>query len=176
MTDSGALAWRAVTFDIDGTLTTRHGWRVIAERRGKLPDYERTNRRFFALEETEDEHLRRLLELAVGMTAAELHEILELTPKIAGIDATVAALQDRGIRVGLLTHNPPYVTDWYRSRFGFEDAEGVDGPSLLEGVVGPLGAIHADKALGVTRLAERWGIPREQFVHVGDGWADGHVF
>ena len=59
-----AFRWRLVTVDIDGTLTRVHGWREIARAFGRDAEYELSNRRFFAREIGEDEHLEDLLRIA----------------------------------------------------------------------------------------------------------------
>lgn len=170
------MPWKLVTVDIDGTLTTVHGWRVLAERRGRLAEYDRTNQRFFRHEIGEDEHLQDLLELAVGMREDELRAVLESTPKLSGIAEAVGALQARGTRVALLTHNPGYVCEWYRDRFGFDAFEGTPGAELDDGRVGPVGSVHADKRSGLERLTRRLEISPDATVHVGDGWADAALF
>jgi len=104
--------WRLVTFDIDGTLTLVHGWRALAEQFGRTEQYERAMARIRAREASEDETIAGLLRIAEGHTVAEVEEVLAKTPKLSGIPGGVQELHDRGIRVALLTHNPPYVTSW----------------------------------------------------------------
>jgi len=168
--------WQLVCFDIDGTLTQGHGWRFLAERTGRLTEYDTTNRAFLAGRIGEDDHLRDLLNLAVGLERTEIEAILELTPKIGGITATVADLHDRGSRVAILSHNPEYVCDWYRRRFGFDDAAGTPGTRFEGGRVATYGAVRASKELGLSALLERAGADAERTVHVGDGWADAAIF
>jgi phosphoserine phosphatase len=168
--------WDLTTFDIDGTLTRVHGWFVLAERVHRLPEYERSNRRFFAHEIGEDEHLLDLLRLSEGLRRAELAEILESTPRIGGIREAVSAWHERGTRVALLTHNPDFVCEWYAERFGFDGFAGttVGGPPG-EPIRLPPG-VHADKISGLRELCERWELPPTRVAHVGDGWADARVF
>ena len=168
--------WRLLTIDIDGTLTTVHGWRVLAERRGRRAEYERSNRRFFSHEIGEDEHLHDLLEMAVGMPLGEVADVLESTPKLTGIGEAVEGLHARGMRVALLTHNPSYVCAWYRDRFGFDEFEGTRGADVEDGHVGEVGQVHADKPAGLERLTRRLGVRPSETVHVGDGWADAALF
>src|SRR5690349_19578340 len=111
-----AFPWRLVTFDIDGTLTTVHGWRFLADRRGRTDVWRSSTARYLRKEATEDEHLRDLLALAVGLDRKELESILSRIPKLRGIRPAVAALHRRGVVAALLTHNPPFVTDWWRKR------------------------------------------------------------
>lgn len=168
--------FRLVTIDIDGTLTTVHGWRFLAERVGRRVEFERSNQRFFSRATGEDEHLRELLGLATGLSREELERILVATPKVAGIAETVEELHRRGCRVALLTHNPEYVTGWYAQRFGFDDAEGTPATGFEEGRIGPPGPLHADKLGGLARLLARTGVSGRETAHVGDGWADALVF
>jgi phosphoserine phosphatase len=174
MTD--ALPWKLVTIDIDGTLTLVHGWRFLAERLGRLPDYERTNRRFYLREIGEDEHLRDLLKLAVGHRLDAIEAILAATPKLSGISETVQAFHTRGVQVALLTHNPAYVCEWYRRQFGFDLFSATSGAAVRDHRIAPVPPVHANKEQGLRDLMGRAGVFRSQVVHVGDGWADAEIF
>ncbi len=168
--------WQLVTVDIDGTLTRRHGWEPIARAFGREPAFLESNRRFSTHEIDEDEHLRDLLDLATGHTVGEVERIVAATPRLAGIAEGLAALHRDGARVALLTHNPSYVIEYYRRTFGFDDAEGVDAQSIVDGRIGPPTAVRADKCEGLGRLLQRAGTPAQRTVHVGDSWADVPVF
>jgi len=168
--------WRLVTVDIDGTLTRGHGWRAIALAFGSLPAFEETHRRFFAHEVDEDQHLAELLDLATGHTVREVVEIVDRTPKLARIGEGVRELHRLGARVALLSHNPSFVTGYYRRAFGFDDDEGVDAQAIVEGRIGPPVGVRADKVRGLRRLLRRFAVAPRQVVHVGDGWADIAVF
>lgn len=168
--------WRLVTVDIDGTLTRRHGWREIAVAFGGLSAFERTNRRFFAHEVNEDEHLANLLDIATGHTVTEVEAVVERTPKLFGIAEGVSQLHERGARVALLTHNPDYVADWYRRTFGFDDFEGVHAQTVEEGRIGPPRNVRADKPGGMRALLGRYDVPAGLAAHLGDGGSDVEVF
>ena len=172
----GDFPWRLVTVDIDGTLTLIHGWQAIAAAFHRLPDYERTQRRFLAHEIGEGPHLLDLLDLATGHTVAEVLAVVARTPKLDHIATGVEDLHRRGSRVALLTHNPPYVAEYYRRTFGFDDEEGSPDPPIADGVVGPPRSVRADKLAGLRVLLGRAGVPRASVVHVGDGWSDAEVF
>lgn len=171
-----AWSWRLVTVDIDGTLTRVHGWKGIAQAFGRSPEYERSNRRFFAHEIGEDEHLIDLLALAEGRSVVEVEQVVASTPKLDGIAEGIAELHRRGAKVGLLTHNPGYVVDYYRRTFGFDSGEGVSVPIDGAGRIGPAGEVHADKLGGLARLVEQTPARPEEVAHVGDGWSDAEVF
>ncbi|MFZ0891514.1 MAG: HAD family hydrolase [Thermoplasmata archaeon] len=170
------IPWQLVTFDIDGTLTTVHGWRHIAERFDRVANFDSTNRRFKAGEIGEDAHLTNLMQIAAGRTVLEVEPILEETPRLAGISEAVASLRSRGACVALLTHNPPYVCAWYVRRFGFDDFEGTAGQSIVGGRIDPPQGVHADKPGGLRRLLLRHGIPPRAAVHVGDQISDAVIF
>ncbi|HXW66634.1 MAG TPA: HAD family hydrolase [Thermoplasmata archaeon] len=172
----GSAGWGLLTVDIDGTLTRGHGWKVIAETLGQRDAFARTNRRFFAREIGEDEHLRDMLSLAAGTPVAAIERALAATPRLEGIVEGVARLQAGGIRVALLSHNPPYVGEWYVRRFGFDAFAGTDGQPVVDGIVGPPGGIHADKRAGLEALSRRLGVSPRRIVHAGDGWADAAIF
>jgi phosphoserine phosphatase len=168
--------WRLVTVDIDGTLTRVHGWAAIADAVGRTAEFDRSQRRFFAHRIGEDEHLRDLLGLVAGRPLSEVEAALESTPHLAGIAEGVDDLRGRGVRVALLSHNPAYVGEWYRRRFGFDDFEGTVGQEVRDGRVGPAGPVRADKVRGLLALTGRAGAPVRRVVHVGDGWADVRIF
>ena len=168
--------WRLVTVDIDGTLTLGHGWREIAVAFGRVPDYEASNRRFFARAAGEDEHLYDLLDLATGRTVAEVEAVLARTPMLGGIAEGLGELHAAGARTALLTHNPTYVIDYYRRTFGFDDGEGVRVGTTDDGRIEPPTGVHADKLGGLRALLARAGVAARTVAHVGDGWADAEVF
>lgn len=168
--------FRLVTVDIDGTLTRVHGWREIAVAFGREAAYAAAQRRFLARQTDETEHIRRLLDLASGRTVAEVDEVVAATPKLDGIREGVAELHRSGARVALLTHNPQYITDWYRQAFGFDDAEGVRVPVGPDGRIGPAGDVRADKPGGLAALLARTGLVPTDVAHVGDGWSDAELF
>lgn len=172
----GPFPWRLVTVDIDGTLTRGHGWRPIAVAFERLAAFEDSNRRFYAHEIGEDEHLANILGIATGHTIAEVEALVDRTPKLDGIVEGVHELQARGARVALLSHNPSYVTRCYRQTFGFDDDEGVDAQALRDGRIGPPVGVHADKRAGLKLLLGRAGVPSTETVHIGDGWSDARVF
>ena len=168
--------WRLVTVDIDGTLTRGHGWQEVARAFDRLPAFEATTRRFRAHEVEEDAHLTALLNLATGHTIPEVEAVLERTPKLEGITEGVVQLHGRGARVALLTHNPAYVAEWYRRRFGFDDAEGAVGQPVNDGRIGTIEEVHADKRGGLRALLSRYEVPSSRVAHVGDGWSDAEIF
>jgi phosphoserine phosphatase len=170
------ISWQLITVDVDGTLTRGHGWRPIAAAFGRLAPYEDTDRRFLAHEIGEDEHLKDLLNLAAGHTTAEVERIVDATPRLDGIAEGVRSLQELGARVALLTHNPPYVTGYYRRTFGFDDVEGIDAQAIVNGRIGPAQGVRSDKLEGLRRLLGRNAAESHRTVHVGDGWADMPVF
>jgi phosphoserine phosphatase len=168
--------WPLVTVDIDGTLTTVHGWKAIADAVGRTREFESTQRRFLARQIGEDEHLKDMLEIAEGRTLAEVEGALAATPRIAHIAEGVRTLHDAGSRVALLTHNPPYVCEWYCVRYGFDEFEGTGAQPIVARVVQAPTQVHADKPAGLRRLLERNNLTSNQVVHIGDGWADSALF
>jgi phosphoserine phosphatase len=168
--------WRLITFDVDGTLTTVHGWGFLAEQVGRAAEFEESNRRFRLHQVGEDEHLTDLLRLADGLTVEEVGRILEATPKIGGIVEMLASWHAEGTRVALLSHNPEYVCAWYERRFGFDGFSGTPVPAPVNGRLRILGPVHADKREGLEQLLRRFRVQAHEVVHVGDGWADAALF
>jgi HAD superfamily phosphoserine phosphatase-like hydrolase len=169
--------WKLITFDVDGTLTTVHGWEFLAGKVGRAAEYRRSNQRFRAREVGEDEHLADLLRLADGLTVPQVERILEETPKVGGIAEMIQRWHGEGTKVALLSHNPEYVCAWYSRRFGFDGYAGTpvkvaDGDGRIELV----GGVHADKSQGLRQLLGQFGVPGRATVHVGDGWADAALF
>lgn len=174
-TPSGAV-WPLLTIDIDGTLTTVHGWKVLSAAFGRGEAFDRTQRRFLRGEIGEDEHLGEMLEVVVGQPLVEVERALAATPRLAGISDGVRWLHDRGTQVALLTHNPPFVCRWYCRTFGFDDFEGTGAQGVVHGIVQAPSEVRADKPAGLRALAARHAIPVSQVVHVGDGRADAALF
>jgi phosphoserine phosphatase len=170
--------YRLVTVDIDGTLTAGHGWRYLAERRGRLPAYYQTQSDFTAGRSDENVHLRHLLDLASGASRRELDDIVRHTPRVPGIRSGVARLHASGAKVALLTHNPAYICDWYREAFGFDASDGIRfAPKFHAGLAQPPDdRVVVDKIGGARRLAARFGVRLGQVAHVGDGVADAEAF
>lgn len=168
--------WRLVTVDIDGTLTLVHGWRALAEAFGRTNQYERAMARFRAGEAGEDGTIASLLEIAEGRTVAEVERVLAATPKLTGIPEGVHRLHSEGIAVGLLTHNPAYVTDWYRRFGGFDDAGGLRGTQPTEPSLGAPIGVRTDKLGALREMQARQAVAPGSVVHVGDARADAAVF
>jgi phosphoserine phosphatase len=167
---------RLVTVDIDGTLTTLHGWLALARAFGREAEYHALMRRLRAGETGEDETIAGLLELAEGRTLAEVEGVVARTPKLAGIPEGVARLHAEGLRAALLTHNPPYITDWYRRFAGFDDAAGLVGRQPVGVLIGRAEGIRADKPRGLSELCARAHVLPAEVVHVGDALPDAEIF
>ncbi len=168
--------WPLVTVDIDGTLTRRHGWEVIAEALGRRRAFDRTTSALRAGAIPEDEHLRNLLAIATGAPLEKVEAALAATPFLDGIPEGIAELHRAGSRVALLTHNPAYVCRWYVGRFGFDDYEATDVQEVRDRIVQPPREIRADKWPGLEALARRARAAVGQVVHVGDGASDAALF
>lgn len=167
--------WRLITVDIDGTLTTVHGWERIASALGRTAEYRVEHDRIDRGEVDEDTHLRILFGFATGLTEARLDQVLERTPKVRGIGAAVTALHHRGAHVALLTHNPSYIIDWYSRRFGFDGGSGGWGSTLRAGRIGVPRGVLADKVLGLRELKRRFRVSGSEICHVGDAWPDARL-
>jgi phosphoserine phosphatase len=168
--------WRLVTFDIDGTLTLVHGWQVLAERFGRRPEYERAMARVRSGEAGEDETISALLRIAEGHTVPEVETVLSQTPKLSNIPEGVGRLHAEGVLAALLTHNPAYVTTWYRRFGGFDDAGGLRGLQATEPRIGPPVDVHTDKLGCLAEMLHRHHIDLGDVIHVGDARPDAMVF
>jgi phosphoserine phosphatase len=168
--------WRLATFDLDGTLTLVHGWRALGEAFGRVDQYERAMAAIRSGRAPENETLTALLRITEGRTVDQVEAVLAATPKLAHLPEGVRRLRDEGIHSALLTHNPPYVTDWYRRFAGFEDAGGMRGDQATHPVIGPPHDIHADKPGALYEFEARHAVPAAQVVHVGDARPDAAIF
>jgi phosphoserine phosphatase len=164
-----------VTIDIDGTLTSEHGWRPIAAARGRMREYEHSRRALLAKREDEDTHLTRLFELAEGLDRVALDALLDGTRRVRGIPETVARLHALGARVPLLTHNPGFVIQWYSRKFGFDGGSGGWGLSMRNGIVQRPGRVRADKVRGLRAIRRRFPAPPWAICHIGDAWPDARL-
>jgi phosphoserine phosphatase len=171
-----ASPWRLATVDIDGTLTTIPGWLAIARQFGKEEEYRALIRRQRAGEVTQDEAVAGLLSFAEGHTLAEVVAVVVRTPRLEHIPEGVDRLHGQEVKVALLTHNPPYVTEWYRRFAGFDGAAGLGGRIPVGTVIGRGEGIHADKVGGLASLCREFGARPNEVVHVGDSMADVEVF
>jgi len=168
--------WKLVTVDIDGTLTLGHGWQHIAEGFGRRAEYDVIMAEFHQGGVSEDRHLERLLGLARGRRVEEVERLLETTPRISGISEGNEQLHALGLRVCLLSHNPPLIGRWYARRFGFDDFAPMPGNFPDFGEIPLPQGVRADKLGGLTYLRERFGTPLVHVLHVGDGAADAMLF
>lgn len=167
--------YRAVTFDIDGTLTIGHGWFYIAEMLGRGGEYRKTTAAYRSGSIGEDEHLSNLLNMAAGCSVGMVEEALERTPKLDNIAEGIRVLEDNGFRTFLLTHNPQYVCRWYASRYGLHGYGCAEQP-VQDGMIGRADGIHADKGAWLARLCRREGIDPSQTIHAGDSESDALIF
>jgi phosphoserine phosphatase len=167
---------RLATFDIDGTLTLVHGWQEIAEAFGRSEEYDTMIARFRAGGVSEDEHINRLLNLARGHTVGEVQAAVARTPKLRHIADGVRTLHERGVVAALLTHNPDYVTRWYRSVFGFDDAGGLVGTQDEGPPIAPAAGLRANKTECLVAMLDRQQVPAAAVVHVGDAAPDAEIF
>jgi phosphoserine phosphatase len=168
--------WRMATVDIDGTLTTEHGWLVMAREFGREADYHALMRRLRAGEIGEDETIAGLLEFAEGHSLTDVERVLGKTPKLANIPEGVRRLHEVGIVAALLTHNPAYVTEWYCRFGGFDDAAGLAGRQPVGLLIGRAQGARADKPGGLALLCRRHGVRPSEVVHVGDAPPDAVIF
>ncbi len=171
-----APPFRLVTVDIDGTLTTLHGWLALARRFGREAEYRSLMGRIRHGLAGEDETLVGLLRLVEGESLADVEAVLAATPKLAGIPEGVRRLHAEGLGVALLTHNPPYITGWYRRFAGFDDAAGLTGRQPVGVRIGAPEGIRADKPGGLADLCTRAGVRPAEVVHVGDAPPDAEIF
>lgn len=168
---------RLIVFDVDSTLVQGEVIEMLAARAGSAAEAEVRAVTEAAMRGELDfaASLRRRVAVLRGLPASILDDVaaeLELTP---GARTTVRTLKRLGFRCGVVSGGFRRVIDGLVAELGLDfcaanELEVVDG--LLTGRV--LGEIvdRPGKAVALRRFADRYGIPLEQSVAVGDGAND----
>jgi phosphoserine phosphatase len=168
---------RLIVFDVDSTLVQGEVIEMLAARAGSAAEAEVRAVTEAAMRGELDfaAALRRRVAVLRGLPASILDDVaaeLELTP---GARTTVRTLKRLGYRCGVVSGGFRRVIDGLVAELGLDfcaanELEVADG--LLTGrVVGEI-VDRPGKAVALRRFADRFGVPLEQSVAVGDGAND----
>lgn len=168
-------ARRLVVLDVDSTLIQNEMIDLLAEEAGVVDQVAEITRRAMEGELDFEEALRQRVKLLAGLDASALDRVagrIELTP---GARTFVATLKKLGMTVGVVSGGFTVFTDRLKERLELDHAEAneleiVDG-RLTGGLVGRI-VDRRRKAEVLAELCERFGVPVEQSVAVGDGAND----
>jgi phosphoserine phosphatase len=173
------IRWPVVFFDLDGTLL--RGTSVSALTADWLG-------RSGALDELERRYRAGLISNAVvaetsapwfaGRTLAEVGEVLDRAPWIAGIEETVAELRAAGAYVALATVTWRFAAELVAERFGFEAYCGTE-MTVVNGCL--CGAVSGhcdadDKAAFVEEVCATRGLRASLAAVIGDSRSDVPAF
>lgn len=168
-------AKRLVVLDVDSTLVQGEGIDLLAERAGAGEAVQRITEAAMAGELDFTESLTRRVALLAGLPMSEVHDVrdrLQLTP---GAATLVRTLHRLGFRVGVVSGGFTVFTDRFVAELGLDFAAANQLEVVDERLTGRVtGAVvdRAGKAAALAHFAERFGIPLEQTVAIGDGAND----
>ncbi|MCV2491578.1 phosphoserine phosphatase SerB [Geodermatophilus sp. YIM 151500] len=166
---------RLIVLDVDSTLVRGEVIDELAARAGRAAEVARITAAAMHGELDFAESLRARVAALAGLPVEvldEVREALELTP---GARTLIHTLQRLGFRCGIVSGGFTQITDPLAEVLGLDFAAAntldvADG-RLTGGLVGEI-VDRAGKARALVRFAERYGIPLEQTVAVGDGAND----
>jgi phosphoserine phosphatase len=171
----GRRSKRLIVFDVDSTLVQGEVIEMLAARAGAEAEVRAVTEAAMRGELDFAESLHRRVAALAGLPESVLDEVgaeLELTP---GARTTVRTLKRLGFRCGVVSGGftrviRPLVAELGLDFAAANELEVVDG-RLTGRVVGEV-VDRAGKAVALRRFADRFGVPLEQCVAVGDGAND----
>ncbi|HZG90297.1 MAG TPA: phosphoserine phosphatase SerB [Pseudonocardia sp.] len=171
----GRRSKRLIVFDVDSTLVQGEVIEMLAERAGAGAEVRAVTEAAMRGELDFAQSLHRRVAALAGLPESVLAEVgaeLELTP---GARTTIRTLKRLGFRCGVVSGGFTRVIEPLAAELGMDfcaanELEVVDG-RLTGRVVGPV-VDRPGKADALRRFADRFGIPLEQCVAVGDGAND----
>lgn len=166
---------RLIVLDVDSTLVRGEVIDELAARAGRAAEVARITAAAMNGELDFAESLRARVAVLAGLPVEVLDEVraaLVLTP---GARTLIRTLKRHGFRCGIVSGGFTQITDPLAEQLGLDFAaantlEVADG-RLTGGLVGEI-LDRAGKARALARFAERYGIPLDQTVAVGDGAND----
>ncbi len=171
----GRRSKRLIVFDVDSTLVQGEVIEMLAARAGAADEVRAVTEAAMRGELDFAQSLHRRVAALAGLPESVLEEVgaeLELTP---GARTTIRTLKRLGFRCGVVSGGFTRVIAPLAAELGMDfcaanDLEVVDG-RLTGRVVGPV-VDRPGKADALRRFADRFGVPLEQCVAVGDGAND----
>ena len=168
-------ARRLIVLDVDSTLIQNEMIDLLAEEAGVAAEVAEITRRAMDGDVDFETALRERVRLLAGLSADAIERVadrIELTP---GARTFVATLKRLGMTVGVVSGGFTVFTDRLRERLHLDHAE-ANELAVVDGVLtGELVGRIVDrerKAEVLRDLAEKYGVPVEQTVAIGDGAND----
>lgn len=168
-------ARRLVVLDVDSTLIQNEMIDLLAEEAGVVEQVASITRQAMEGDLDFEEALRQRVKLLAGLDVASIDRVserIELTP---GARTFVATLKKLGMTVGVVSGGFTVFTDRLKERLGLDHAEANELEVVNGRLTGELVGRIVDrrrKAEVLVELCERYGVPVEQSVAVGDGAND----
>jgi phosphoserine phosphatase len=174
------MTWKAVLFDLDGTLTpVRSSWQYIHERLSLWSGRAERHQELFLRGRISYEEFCRLDACEwKGMPARRLEEVTREIGYRPGIEELVAAVRRSGLRAGIVSTGLTLLADRVREELGFDDAQAnhldVEAGSITGTV--QVRVRHGRKDLAVRRFCRRFGLGPGEVIAVGDTAGDISMF
>ncbi len=178
------MSFRAVFFDLDGTLVRYRGvdfessWGALGVAAGIPEEWRRVQEKYLPHPELYDRWLQENARLLAGKPVAPILERLLPPPYPPGVREAIAELRKRGFILGIVSSGVSLVADYVREDLGLDFAvanvlEVSDGRFTGRAILRvPLW----EKARVVREMAGRFGIDLREVAFVGDNFNDIPVF
>jgi len=173
-------AFKAVIFDLDGTLTQERSiWEYIHKRLRKWYGFaEEYQTRFLAGEISYERFCELDAEVWKGMSVEELSKIVETVPFHPGIDDLIRYLKKRELKLALVSSGLSILSDWVHRKYGFDFSVSNDllhEEGFLTGKV-RIKVYYDKKAEWVDRILKHFGLKPEETIAIGDSKGDLDMF
>ncbi len=156
------MALRLAAFDLDGTLLRgQTACEAIAKGIGRIE-------RMRELERLESTDIEEMAEWYSDFTFSDLCNHLAAVRVAPGIDEGFALLHEHGFKIAIVSLTWEFAVEWFADRLGADYSVGT-GLSA-DGLISHFWP--KDKALWLTRLADRLGVNMRDVAAVGDSSGD----
>lgn len=168
-------ARRLVVLDVDSTLIQNEMIDLLAEEAGVVDQVASITRQAMEGELDFEEALRQRVKLLAGLEVSSIDRVWERIVLTPGARTFVATLKKLGMTVGVVSGGFTVFTDRLQERLGLDHAEAneleISDGRLTGELVGRI-VDRRRKAEILQEMCDRYGVPVEQSVAVGDGAND----
>jgi phosphoserine phosphatase len=174
------VTWRAILFDLDGTLTpVRSSWQFIHERLAMWSGRAERHQELFHQGRISYEEFCRLDACEwKGLPVRRLEEVAREIGYRPGIETLVAEVRKAGLRTGIISTGLTLLADRVREELGFDDAQ-ANHLDVVDGAIGGTVQVrvrHGRKDLAVRRFCRRFHLDPREVIAVGDTAGDISMF
>ncbi len=176
----GRKDFKAVIFDLDGTLTQERSiWEYIHKRLGKWYGFAEEYQKQFLSGEISYERFCELdAQVWKGMRTEKLLEIVKTVPFHQGVDELISYLKEKGMKTALVSSGLSILSNWVHDRYGFDysisnDLLHEDG--ILTGNV-RINVYYDKKGEWVERILRKFSVKPEEAIAIGDSRGDIDMF